>query len=140
MTTLTSVLAEALGRRMKPGDEVVVAALDHEARMRRAWAPLAEQGVIVREVPVEPATCVLDWPAFEALVRPGRTKVVALGHASNAVGTINDVGLRRGRRRAAGRGERGWSAVHSAPHIPLDVRAIGCGFCSARRQRSAART
>ena len=132
MTTLTYLLAEALGRRMKPGDEVADhKALDHEAN-RSPWAQLAERGVIVREVPVDPATCVLDWPAFEALVRPGRTKVVALGHASNAVGTINDVAAAARWARAAG----AWSvvdAVHSAPHTPLDVRAIGCDFllCSA---------
>ena len=131
MTTLTYLLAEALGRRMKPGDEVVITALDHEAN-RSTWAQLAERVVIVREAPVDPATCVLDRPAFEALVRPGRTRVVALGHASNAVGAINDVAAAAGWAQAAG----AWSvvdAVHSAPHTPLDVRAIGCDFllCSA---------
>ena len=131
MTTLTYFLAEALGRRLQPGDEVVITALDHEAN-RGPWLQLAERGVVVREVPVDLATCTLDWAAFEALVRPGRTKVVALGYASNAVGTVNDVARAAALARAAG----AWSvvdAVHYALHGPIDVRAVGCDFllCSA---------
>jgi len=131
MTTLTYFLAEALGRLLQPGDEVVVTALDHEAN-RGPWLQLAERGVVVREVPVDLATCRLDWKAFEMLVQPGLTKVVALGYASNAVGTVNDVARAAGLARAAG----AWSvvdAVHYAPHGPIDVRAVGCDFllCSA---------
>jgi len=131
MTTLTYFLAEALGRLLQPGDEVVITALDHEAN-RSPWLQLAERGVVVREVPVDLATCRLDWTAFEALVQPGRTKVVALGYASNAVGTVNDVVRAAALARAAG----AWSvvdAVHYAPHGPIDVRAVGCDFllCSA---------
>jgi len=131
MTTLTYFLAEALGRRLQPGDEVVVTALDHEAN-RSPWLQLAERGVVVREVPVDLATCTLDWTAFETLVQPGRTKVVALGYASNAVGTVNDVARASALARAAG----AWSvvdAVHYALHGPIDVRAVGCDFllCSA---------
>jgi len=131
MTTLTYFLAAALGRRLQPGDEVVVTALDHEAN-RSPWLQLAERGVVVREVPVDLATCTLDWTAFETLVQPGRTKVVALGYASNAVGTVNDVARASALARAAG----AWSvvdAVHYALHGPIDVRAVGCDFllCSA---------
>jgi len=131
MTTLTYFLAEALGRRLQPGDEVVITALDHEAN-RSPWLQLAERGVVVREVPVDLATCTLDWTAFEALVQPGRTRVVALGYASNAVGTVNDVTRAAALARAAG----AWSvvdAVHYALHGPIDVRAVGCDFllCSA---------
>ena len=131
MTTLTYFLAEALGRRLHAGDEVVITALDHEAN-RSPWAQLAERGVVVREVPVDLASCTLDWTAFERLVRPGRTKVVALGYASNAVGTVNDVARAAELARAAG----AWSvvdAVHYALHGPIDVRAVGCDFllCSA---------
>jgi len=131
MTTLTYFLAEALGRRLLPGDEVVITALDHEAN-RSPWLRLAERGVVVREVPVDLATCTLDWKAFEKLVQPGRTKVVALAYASNAVGTVNDVERAAGLARAAG----AWSvvdAVHYALHGPIDVRAVGCDFllCSA---------
>ena len=131
MTTLTYFLAEALGRGLHAGDEVVITALDHEAN-RSPWLRFAERGVVVREVPVDLATCTLDWSAFETLVRPGRTKVVALGYASNAVGTVNDVARAAGLARSAG----AWSvvdAVHYALHGPIDVRAVGCDFllCSA---------
>jgi cysteine desulfurase family protein (TIGR01976 family) len=131
MTTLTYFLAEALGRRLQPGDEIVITALDHEAN-RSPWMQLAERGVVIREAPVDLATCTLDWEAFEALVQPGRTKVVALGYASNAVGTVNDVARATALARAAG----AWSvvdAVHYALHGPIDVRAVGCDFllCSA---------
>ncbi len=131
MTTLNYLLAEALARSLQPGDEVVITALDHEAN-RGPWLRLAERGVVVREVPVDPATCTLNWEAFEALIRPERTRVVAVGYASNAVGTVNDV-----RRAAAMAHDAGaWSvidAVHYALHGPLDVRAIDCDFllCSA---------
>ena len=131
MTTLTYFLAEALGRRLRSGDEVVITALDHEAN-RSPWAQLAERGVVIREVPVDLATCTLDWTAFEALVQPGRTKIVALGYASNAVGTVNDVARAARLARAAG----AWSvvdAVHYALHGPIDARAVDCDFlfCSA---------
>jgi cysteine desulfurase family protein (TIGR01976 family) len=131
MTTLTYFLAEALGRRLKRGDEVVITALDHEAN-RSPWLRLAERGVVLREVPVDLDTCTLDWEAFEALIEPGRTKVVTLGYASNAVGTVNDVARAAALARAAG----AWSvvdAVHYALHGPIDVRAVGCDFllCSA---------
>lgn len=131
MTTLTYFLAEALGRLLQPGDEVVITALDHEAN-RSPWLQLAERGVVVREVPVDLATCTLDWTAFEALVQPGRTKVVALGYASNAVGTVNDVVRATALARAAG-ARSVVDAVHYALHGPIDVRAVGCDFllCSA---------
>ena len=109
MTTLTYLLAEALGRSLKPGDEVVISALDHEAN-RGPWLQLEARGLVVCEAPVDLATCTLDWPAFEKLVRPGKTKIVALGYASNAVGTVNDVAraaqLARARRRLERRRRR----------------------------------
>jgi cysteine desulfurase family protein (TIGR01976 family) len=131
MTTLTYLLAEALLRFMQPGDEVVITALDHEAN-RGPWLRLSERGIVVREVPVDPATCTLDWNAFEGLIREGRTKVVAVGYASNAVGTVNDVARAAKLAHEAG----AWSvidAVHYALHGPIDVHAIDCDFllCSA---------
>ena len=131
MTTLAFLLAEALGRRLAPGDEVVITALDHEAN-RGPWLQLQERGLVVREAPVDLATCTLDWPALEKLVQPGRTKIVALGYASNAVGTVNDVARAAKLARDAG----AWSvvdAVHYALHGPIDVEAVGCDFlvCSA---------
>ena len=131
MTTLTYFLAEALGRRLQPGDEVVITALDHEAN-RGPWLHLEERGLVIREAPVDLETCTLDWPAFEELIRPGRTKIVALGYASNAVGTVNDVARAAKLARDAG----AWSvvdAVHYALHGSIDVKAVGCDFllCSA---------
>jgi cysteine desulfurase family protein (TIGR01976 family) len=131
MTTLAYLLSEALGRGLQPGDEVVISALDHEAN-RSPWLRLEERGLVVREAPVDLATCTLDWPAFEQLIRPGKTKIVALGYASNAVGTVNDVARASELARAAG----AWSvvdAVHYALHGPIDVNAVGCDFllCSA---------
>jgi cysteine desulfurase family protein (TIGR01976 family) len=131
MTTLNYLLSEALVRDMKPGDEVVITALDHEAN-RGPWLRMAERGVVIREVPVDTATCTLDWEAFESLVRPGRTRVVAVGYASNAVGTVNDVARAAELAREAG-ALSVVDAVHYALHGPIDVRALGCDFliCSA---------
>jgi cysteine desulfurase family protein (TIGR01976 family) len=131
MTTLSFLLSEALAGRLNAGDEVIVTALDHEAN-RGPWLRLEERGVVIREVPVDNETCTLDWEAFETLVRPDRTKVVAVGYASNAVGTVNDVARVAKLARKAG----AWSvvdAVHYALHGPIDVKAVGCDFllCSA---------
>jgi cysteine desulfurase family protein (TIGR01976 family) len=131
MTTLTYFLAEALGRRLQSGDEVVITALDHEAN-RGPWLQLEERGLVVREAPVDLETCTLDWPAFEELIQPGKTKIVALGYASNAVGTINDVA--RATRLARDAGAFSFvDAVHYALHGSIDVAAVGCDFlvCSA---------
>jgi cysteine desulfurase family protein (TIGR01976 family) len=131
MTTLNFLLADALGRELTAGDEVVITALDHEAN-RGPWLRLAERDVVVREVPVDIATCTLDWDAFERIVRPGKTKIVALGYASNAVGTVNDVERAVRLARSAGAFSV-VDAVHYALHGPIDVHAVGCDFllCSA---------
>jgi len=131
MTTLNFLLADALGRELKSGDEVVITALDHEAN-RGPWLRLAERDVVIHEVPVDLATCTLDWDAFERIVRPGKTMIVALGYASNAVGTVNDVARAVRLARSAGAFSV-IDAVHYALHGPIDVRAIDCDFllCSA---------
>jgi cysteine desulfurase family protein (TIGR01976 family) len=131
MTTLAFLLAEALGHGLKAGDEIVVTALDHEAN-RGPWLRLAEKDVVVREVPVDLETCTLDWDTFERIVQPGKTKVVALGYASNAVGTVNDVARAARLARSAG-ALSVVDAVHYALHGPIDVAAVGCDFllCSA---------
>lgn len=131
MTTLAYLLSDAVARDIKPGDEVVITQLDHEAN-RGPWLRLAERGAVVREVPVDLETCTLDWDAFEALVEPGRTKLIAVGYASNGVGTVNDVT----RVAALARNTGALSvidAVHYALHGPIDARAVGCDFllCSA---------
>ena len=131
MTTLAFLLGDAVARDIRPGDEVVITQLDHEAN-RGPWSRLAERGAVVREVPVDLATCTLDWEAFERLVVPGVTKVVAVGYASNAVGTVNDVARAAALAREAG-ALSVVDAVHYALHGPIDVRALGCDFllCSA---------
>lgn len=131
MTTLAYLLSDAVARTIAPGDEVLVTQLDHEAN-RGPWMRLAERGAVVREIPIDVATCTLDWEAFEQLVTPGTTRVVAIGYASNAVGTVNDVA--RAARLARDAGALSIvDAVHYALHGPIDVKAIGCDFllCSA---------
>lgn len=131
MTTLTFHLSRALGPTLGPGDEVVVTQLDHHANVAPWRALEEERGVRVREVPFRPETGRLDWSAFERAVGP-RTRVVAVGLASNALGTVNDVG--RAAELAADTGALLFvDAVHAAPHLPLDVDEMGCDFlaCSA---------
>jgi cysteine desulfurase family protein (TIGR01976 family) len=131
MTTLTFHLGRALGRGWGAGDEVLVTELDHHANVA-PWQALArERGVTLRSVPLVLATGELDWTALERLLSP-RTRLVAIGAASNALGTINDVTRACALARAAG-ALTFVDAVHYAPHALVDVRAIGCDFlaCSA---------
>jgi cysteine desulfurase family protein (TIGR01976 family) len=125
MTTLTFAISRALGRELREGDEIVVTRLDHDANVA-PWRALAERGVTIREVDVDVEDCTLDWADFEAKVN-ARTKLVAVGYASNAVGTINDV--RRATELAHSVGALSYiDAVHYAPHGPIDVAGIGCDF------------
>jgi len=126
MTTLTFHLSRALGRDWGPGDEIVVTQLDHMAN-RTPWQVLAdERGVTIRTVPMTLPTGELDWVAFEAAVSD-RTRLVAVGGASNAIGTVND--LRRASRLARSVGALLFvDAVHQAHHALPDVRDIDCDF------------
>lgn len=131
MTSLTFHLARALGRGMGPGDEVVVTELDHHANVDPWRAMASERGVEVRVARMIPETGQLDWDDLERQVNP-RTRVLAIGAASNALGTINDVA--RAAKLARSVGAYSYvDAVHYAPHRLIDVRAIGCDFlaCSA---------
>ncbi|MEJ2211000.1 MAG: cysteine desulfurase-like protein [Anaerolineae bacterium] len=130
MTTLTFNVSRAIGRTLSPGDEIVVTRLDHDANIA-PWLALEERGAVVRHVPFDPADCTLDMEALAAAIGP-RTRLVALGYASNAVGTINDVARAAELAHAVG----AWlyvDAVHYAPHGPIDVQALGCDLlvCSA---------
>lgn len=130
MTTLTHAFSRAIGRTLRSGDEVIVSDLDHDANIS-PWLDLEEQGVVVRRIPVLPEEGRLDLTAFERLLGE-RTRLVAVGYASNALGTVNDV--RRIADRAHAAGARVWvDAVHLAPHRSIDVRALGADFlvCSA---------
>ena len=131
MTTLTFHLSRSLGREWGPGDEVVVTDLDHQAN-QAPWRRMAEErGMTVRAIPFDARTMQLDYGALDEVIGP-RTKLVAVGAASNAVGTINDV--RRVAERARSVGALTYvDAVHYAPHRLPDVGAFGCDFlaCSA---------
>lgn len=124
MTTLTFHLARALGRRWGPGDEVVVTELDHHANIDTWRALERERGVTVRSVAMRPETGQLD---MEDLVRSlgRRTRLLAIGAASNALGTINDVPRAAALARAAG-ALTFVDAVHYAPHALVDVAGFGC--------------
>jgi len=131
MTTLTFHLARALGRGYRPGDEVVVTELDHHGNLAPWQALKQERGVSIRVARMIPETGQLDWQDLEAKVNQ-KTKLVAVGVASNALGTINDV--RRAAELAHASGALFFAdAVHSAPHLLTDVRAWDCDFlaCSA---------
>ena len=126
MTTLTMHLARALSMEFVPGDEVVVTELDHHANID-PWRRLQiERGVKVRSVPMDIDTGQLDWWEMERSVN-SRTKVVAIGAASNALGTINDI---EGAVKLAHdvRAIAFIDAVHYAPHSLIDVKKLDCDF------------
>ena len=131
MTTLTFHLARALGRDWDPGDEVVVTELDHHANID-PWRALArERGITVRSVPIGPDDGTLDWRTLENALTT-RTKLLAIGAASNALGTMTDVAGAAALARHVG-ALVFVDAVHLAPHHLVDVRALRCDFlaCSA---------
>lgn len=129
-TTLLFHLARMIGRDLTPGDEVLITELDHEAN-RAPWLALRDGGVVVREASVNTATCQLEMDDLARKIGP-RTRVVAVGAASNAVGTVSDLAAVRRLTRAAG-ALLVVDGVHFVPHIPTDVVGMGCDFlvCSA---------
>ena len=125
MTTLTFAISRALGRELRPGDEIVVTRLDHDGNVA-PWRALEERGCLVRFVDVNPSDCTLDMADLRRQIT-ARTRLVAAGYASNAVGTINDVELIV--HLAHGVGALAYiDAVHYAPHGPIDVRELDCDF------------
>jgi cysteine desulfurase family protein (TIGR01976 family) len=129
MTTLCYSLSHALGRDLSAGDEVVITQLDHEAN-RGPWIALRERGVNVKEVRLHPEGR-LDYDDMGAKIG-ARTRVVAMGLSSNALGTVNDAALARTLSRAVG-ALLVLDAVHYAPHFPVDVAALDPDYllCSA---------
>jgi cysteine desulfurase family protein (TIGR01976 family) len=126
MTSLAFALSRSIGRTLQPGDEVILTRLDHDANFS-PWHLMAEErGAIVRVVDVRTDDCTLDLDDYERYLSP-RTRLVAVGYASNAVGTINPVKHIAGLARAAG-ALSFVDAVHYAPHGPIDVQDIGCDF------------
>lgn len=131
MTTLAFALSRTLVPELKRGDEVVVTRLDHDANVS-PWLRLAEDaGAEVRWADVDTETCTLDMEHLQSLIT-ARTKVVAVGYASNAMGTINDVKTIIGWAKAVG-AYSFIDAVQYAPHGFIDVKALDCDFlaCSA---------
>src|SRR5713226_8401576 len=125
MTTITFALARAIGRELKAGDEIVVTTLDHDANVA-PWRALEEKGVVIRQVDIRDADCTLD---LDDLMRKitSKTKLVAVGYASNAVGTINPVAEITKLAHNAG-AMMMICAGHCAPRGAIDVRALDCDF------------
>jgi len=130
-TTLAFHVSRTLGRTFEPGDEIVVTELDHHANVAPWQALERERGVTVRVVGLDRETYGVDWKDFEGKVN-ARTKVVAVGAASNALGTLTDIARARGLAESVG-AYLFVDAVHYAPHRLPDVRAMRCDFlvCSA---------
>ncbi len=126
MSTLTFHLARTLGRTWSAGDEVVVTELDHHANVDPWRALESERGVVVRAATMVPETGQLDYEHLTSLLGR-RTKLLAVGGASNALGTINDLARLASLARDAG-ALLFVDAVHLAPHELIDVRALGCHF------------
>jgi cysteine desulfurase family protein (TIGR01976 family) len=125
MTTITFALARAIGRELKEGDEVVVTTLDHDANVA-PWRALDEKGVLVRQVDIREADCTLNLEDLQSKISD-KTKLVAVGYASNAVGTVNPVAEIVQMAHAAG-ALVFIDAVHYAPHGSIDVKALDCDF------------
>jgi cysteine desulfurase family protein (TIGR01976 family) len=125
MTTITFALARAIGRQLTAGDEIVVTTLDHDANVA-PWRALEEKGVAIRQVDIRESDCTLDLDDLKRKIT-AKTKLVAVGYASNAVGTINPVAEITKLAHAAG-AMMFIDAVHYAPHGAIDVRALDCDF------------
>jgi cysteine desulfurase family protein (TIGR01976 family) len=125
MTTLTFALSRSIGRELGPGDEIVLTLLDHDANFA-PWKALEERGVTIRIADIHEADCTLDMEDLARKIN-SKTKLVAVGYASNAVGTINNV--KEVIRLAHAVGAMAFiDAVHYAPHGLIDVRELDCDF------------
>jgi cysteine desulfurase family protein (TIGR01976 family) len=125
MTTLTFTLSRALGRELKEGDEIIVTRLDHDANVS-PWTALEERGCVIRWVDFSPKDCTLDMEDLRRQLTR-RTRVVAVGYASNAVGTVNDV--KEVVLLSHSLGAIAYiDAVHYAPHGAIDVKDLDCDF------------
>lgn len=131
MTTITLHVSRAIARTLRPGDEVIVTKLDHDANVSPWVLAARDAGAVVRKIDVRPEDCTLDMTDFERQLSP-RTRVVAVTAASNLVGSLTDVAAIASAAHA--HDALVWvDAVHAAPHVALDVQALGCDFlvCSA---------
>src|SRR3984957_13889382 len=125
MTTITFGLARAIGRELKAGDEILLTVLDHDANYS-PWRALEERGVVIRTVDIRESDCTLDLDDLKSKLN-SKTKIVAVGYASNIVGTINPIAEITKLAHAVG-AMIYVDAVHYAPHGPIDVKALDCDF------------
>lgn len=125
MTSLTYMMSRAIGRELAPGNEIVVTRLDHDANVS-PWLALEEKGVSVRWGEIHEEDCTLDLDDLASKIN-SKTKLVAVGYASNAVGTINPVKKIVGMAHAVGALVY-VDAVHHGPHGLIDVAALDCDF------------
>ncbi|MEW6667647.1 MAG: cysteine desulfurase-like protein [Thermodesulfobacteriota bacterium] len=131
MTTLTFGLSRGLGQWIRPGDEIIVTRLDHDANIT-PWVLLArDAGAVIRWIDIDPGDCTLRLRDLERQLS-ARTRIVAVGYASNSAGTVNDVATIISMAHRSG-ALVFVDAVHYAPHGPIDVQGLGCDFlaCSA---------
>ncbi|MEW6569360.1 MAG: cysteine desulfurase-like protein [Chloroflexota bacterium] len=126
MTTLTLGLSRALARQLAPGDEIIVTRLDHDANIAPWLLVAQDRGCRVHWVDFDVEDCTLRLEQLEAALS-AKTRLVAVGYASNAVGTINSVGRIVELAHQAG-ALCFIDAVQYAPHGPIDVQALGCDF------------
>lgn len=128
MTTLTLSLSRSLARTWNPGDEVIVSRLDHDANFTPWVLAAADAGAVVRYIDINPEDCTLDMDDFKRKLSD-RTRLVAVGCASNAVGTVNPV--KEICRLSSEAGALTFlDAVHFAPHSLIDIEDFGCDFLS----------
>ncbi len=125
MTTLTFHLSRSLGLLLQPGDEIVVTRLDHDANIA-PWLHLQEKGAVIRWLEIDAADCTLRLDTLDKIINK-KTRVVAVGLASNAFGTINDVPKIITAARKVG-ALTFVDAVHYAPHRAIDVQTLDCDF------------
>jgi len=125
MTTITFAISRAIGRELKGGDEILLTVLDHDANFS-PWKALEEKGVVIRQVDIREEDCTLDLADLKNKLNE-KTRLVAVGYASNAVGTINPVAEITRMAHAAGAMVY-VDAVHYAPHGLIDVKALDCDF------------
>lgn len=125
MTSLTLAVSRALSAEWEAGDEIVVTRLDHDANIAPWLLVARDRGLSVRWLDVDPAGGTLDLAALPGLLG-SRTRLVAVGHASNALGTLNDIAGIAATVRARSPALIYVDAVQSVPHIAVDVEALGC--------------
>jgi cysteine desulfurase family protein (TIGR01976 family) len=125
MTTITYAISRAIARELKPGDEILLTTLDHDANYS-PWKALEEKGIVIRTVDIREADCTLDLDDLKSKLNE-KTRLVAVGYASNSVGTINPVAEITRLAHAAG-AMIYIDAVHYTPHGLIDVKALDCDF------------